>query len=134
MVKNCYMYLNDFNELSDEEMIRNEALIDHEDKRIRHSLRRKIQRNKYTKRVKLFTNLWNGFSPEKVPAYAHALKSCSIPCKGWDNDDGETEFRIRKNEKAVKKMMNNIHLELNEPKDEFEEYEHFLWENGCYSI
>ena len=141
-MKNCYAYLNSgMNSNSVEEDERNTALINHENVRMRHSLRRKTMRNKYARRVKLYTNLWNGFSPERVPAYAHALKTCSIPCKGWDNDEGETAFRIRKNEKAVKRRMNNIHEEflatskLEEvfPGEELVEYERFLQQIGSFS-
>ena len=96
----------------------NDSLIHHETERLKHSLRRRTKKLKYTKRIKLFTNLWGGFSPLNVKKYDHALKTCSSPCKNWDNDDGEVEFRLRKAEKAMKKRLYNINKEIEDTCDD----------------
>ena len=109
----------------------NDSLIHHETERLKHSLRRRTKKLKYTKRIKLFTNLWGGFSPLNVKKYDHALKTCSSPCKNWDNDDGEIEFKLRKTEKAIKKRMYNINKEIEDaniedPFDDLENYQYTL--------
>ena len=96
----------------------NDDLINHETERLQHSLRRKNKKVKYFKRIKLFTNLWGGFSPLNVKKYDHALKTCSSPCKNWDNDDGEVEFKLRKTEKAMKKRLYNINKEIEDTCDD----------------
>ena len=109
----------------------NDDLISHETERLKHSLRRKNKKVKFFKRIKLFTNLWGGFNPLNIKRYAHTLKTCSSPCKNWDDDDGEIEFRLHKTEKAIKKRMHNINKELEDANiedlyDDLENYQYTL--------